>query len=66
MGDAVERGRHRMGRKPGASNAAAVLTVDQVADIRRRYPSESQVSLGRTFGVAANTIGRIVRGETWQ
>lgn len=45
---------------------AAVLTPEQVLEIRERYSQgETQGSLCRAFSVSIGTIGRIVRGETW-
>lgn len=46
---------------------SAVLTAEQVLEIRQRYSQgETQGSLCREFGVSVGTIGRIVRGETWK
>lgn len=43
------------------------LTPMDVLDIRRRYGiGESQASLCREYQVTVGTIGRIVRGESWQ
>jgi transcriptional regulator with XRE-family HTH domain len=43
-----------------------VLEPGQVLEIRERYSQgETQGSLCRAFGVSIGTIGRIVRGETW-
>lgn len=45
---------------------AARLSPEQVLEIRQRYAAgETQGSLCRTFSVSVGTIGRIVRGETW-
>ena len=43
------------------------LTLEQATEIRRLYEEGyTQVSLGKYFGVSTNTIGRIVRWESWQ
>lgn len=45
---------------------SATLTPDQVYAIRQEYESgATQGELCRKYGVSINTIGRIVRGETW-
>ena len=46
----------------------AKLTPDQVTRIRERYWNnmESQSALCREYGVSKETIGRVVRGETFQ
>lgn len=64
--DAVRKGRHRMGRRPGESNPAAVLTVENVVEIRRLLGTITKREIGRRFGVAETTVGRIARGETWR
>jgi hypothetical protein len=46
---------------------AAILSPEQVQEIRQRYSQgETQGSLCRAFNVSIGTIGRIVRGETWK
>lgn len=47
---------------------AAKLRPDQVLNIRKLYHegNRSQASLSREFGVTEGTIGRIVRGTSWQ
>lgn len=47
---------------------AAKLTAEQVLEIRDKYLNHgySQARLCREFQVSINTIGRIVREETWQ
>lgn len=45
---------------------SATLTPDQVYAIRQEYENgATQGELCRKYGVSINTIGRIVRGETW-
>lgn len=47
---------------------AAKLLPEQVVQIRELYHkfNRSQASLSREFGVTEGTIGRIVRGTSWQ
>jgi hypothetical protein len=46
---------------------SAKLSATDVYNIRQRYTEgESQGSLAREFQVTVGTIGRIVRGESWQ
>ncbi|MCP3060987.1 tyrosine-type recombinase/integrase [Myxococcus sp. K38C18041901] len=53
-------------RAPGERNGRAKLTADQVADLRKRAAAgTTQAELSRQFGVAARTVGMIVRGELW-
>ena len=48
-------------------NPNGKLTGEQVLSMRNRYAAgESQGSLARDFGVSVGTVGRIVRGESWQ
>jgi len=49
-------------------NASAKLTAEQVWQIRERYMAGgcTQASLCREYNVTIMTIGRIIRGETWQ
>lgn len=52
---------------PGESNGRAKLTDDDVRTIRRLYKNgNSQVSLGKQFGVSHIAIGFIVRGVHWK
>jgi hypothetical protein len=46
---------------------AARLTPEDVANIRERYAdgATTQGALARHYRVSVNTIGRIVRGESW-
>jgi hypothetical protein len=55
--------RFRLGNIRGAK-----LTPEQVVEIRERYwrGMESQGALCRAYGVSKETIGRVVRGETFQ
>ena len=60
------QGRGNPPRLRGEQNPKAKLTLDQVAEIRARYPSETQAVLAREFGVRQVAISRIVRGVTWR
>lgn len=46
------------------------LTIDQVNNIRREYVYQSSThgmpALARKYGVAVNTIHKVVRGNTWK
>lgn len=63
------------GALAGERNGRARLTVEQVAEIRRRarpgrgrgpgVQADSFRALAREFGVDRRTIGQIVKGETW-
>lgn len=44
----------------------AKLGWEQVREIRRRHAADGTARLAREFGVAKNSILRIVRGETWR
>ena len=50
------------------NSRASKLSVSEVMEIRRAYAQErmSQGALARKYQVSVITIGRIVRGETWQ
>ena len=50
------------------SIAAAKLSPVEVLEIRLRYANEgwTQGKLSREYQVSVGTIGRIVRGESWQ
>jgi hypothetical protein len=60
----------RNGHSPdqsGAKGSAAKLTDEQVLAIRARHRrGERQVDLAREFGVAQQTISKIVTNRTWQ
>ncbi len=72
--DAVNKGRmkppayephHK--RAKGTENSAAILTEEQVVEIRERYKAGGVSSrfLGRVYGVCHTTIQRIVKGRYW-
>ncbi len=52
----------------GERAGAAVLSLGDVMEIRRRYAlgDVSQSQLAIEFGVAQSSIGRAIRGETWR
>lgn len=61
--EAYQRG----GKKPfrGSAHKNAKLSPAQVAEIRRRYPTEVQTKLAAEFGVSQRAISLVVRGETY-
>lgn len=62
--DCVAKGRRP--RWKGEANAHAVLTDDQVREIRRRYSDgELQQPLAEEFGVNQTQISAIVRRKAW-
>lgn len=67
MADMKRKG--RANRPIGESNPKAVLTRDQVIWIRSNYkfrhPQHGYKGLARKFGVGAEAIARVVRGESW-
>lgn len=65
--DAVAKGRHRMGIKPGETNGSAKLTWSIVRAIRSDHATGQFVyrDLASKYNCAETNIGRIVRGETW-
>lgn len=60
--DMVAKNRHGIGTR----NGRAKLTDDQVREIRRRWPGQSQSALAQEFGVSHVSIGLIVNGKTWR
>lgn len=66
--------RDRKGHKgdhTGELNGRAILTKEQVEDIRARYKSTSPGhgngrSLAREFGVSRSTIQQIINGSNWR
>lgn len=57
----------RHSRIRGRRNPNARLTEEIVRTIKQRYfdAGDTQGHLARVYQVSVNTIGRIVRGETW-
>lgn len=60
--DMTAKGRGRV----GSINGRAILDVNGAADIRHRFKlGVQQKYLAREYGVAQQTISRVVRMETW-
>jgi hypothetical protein len=63
------RARAGCGDYSGARNGRAVLTVEAVREIRRRYAPGSRTdgtrALAREFGIAQTTVAHVVSGRTW-
>ena len=57
-------GKHRPIR--GESFVGSKLTDQAVRDIRRLYPGVSGPKLGARYGVASQTIYRVVNGDGWK
>lgn len=56
-----------MGKFRQFNTRSAVLKPEQVLAIRQEYEEgATQRELCRKYGVSLGTIGRVVRGETWQ
>jgi hypothetical protein len=69
IADMMRKGRHRdiSTVLRGSKQPQAKLTEDMVIEIRMRVEEgESQASLAREFYVSGNTVGRIIRRETWK
>lgn len=49
----------------GEKVATAVLTEEQVVELRRRHPAESLRSLAAEFGVSHTAVRRAVNGMKW-
>jgi HNH endonuclease len=65
--DCVERGRLNPGRLFGESNAASVLTVEDVRKIRHLFTQGYSLSaISRKFGVGVSAIHSIKHGKTWK
>jgi len=63
--DAVERGRYP--GTPGERHNSAKLTEKDIKEIRRRSElGETNVKLGKDYGVTDTTISYIVRRKTWR
>jgi hypothetical protein len=56
------------GRQRGEGNPAAVLTWEQVREIRRLHAEtgESASSLGRRYGMTSTAIRFVIQGKTWK
>lgn len=49
----------------GEKSPTARITVDDVAEIRRRAESEYHRSIADDYGLSRQQVGKIVRGERW-
>lgn len=68
MRDAWDKGRIRPPNPTGNPGGAAVLTPDQVVEIRRMYAAGegTYTSISKRFGVSNQTILRVVQRRTWK
>lgn len=69
MREASERQRMRTTPRLGESHHKAKLTEDSIRRIRSEVangPRGTAARLAREYGVARQTIGRIIRGQGWQ
>jgi hypothetical protein len=67
--DRDRKGRYVHGeRRRGAAHPSALLTEDQVREIRHRYGSvrTGYPEIGRRYGISKEVIGSILRGRTWK
>ena len=68
MTDCARKGRH--GKRGGAQSPAAVLTEDQVREIRSIYRRDAKgfgcIVLAQRYGVTESTITRIVNNQCWR
>lgn len=68
MQDCVKAGRTARGggNAHGEKNGMAILTPDQVQEIRRRCKSEHQKAVAAAFGVSKHCVFDIINGRTWK
>jgi hypothetical protein len=64
--DRDRKGRGGGHRRRGRCNGRAVLTAEQVAEIRLLTGSVSGVELARRFEISPSQIYRVIRKEQWQ
>lgn len=66
--DMLAKGRHWV--PEGADSPHAILTEEQVLEIRARYKPRCRINgcraLGREFNVGNHTVSDIVTGKTWR
>lgn len=63
--DKFERGRAACVK--GEANPRALVTEEQVREIRRRHAAgETQLALAAEFGVGKTTMGHIIHGRSWK
>lgn len=61
--DMVEKGRSFQHK--GEGNSQSKLTAAEVAEIKRRLPSDPVVQIANDYGVASQTISSIKSGRSW-
>lgn len=65
--DKMRKGRLRVGNVRGEQNGAALLTEDQVREIRYAAAAGvKQVRLAETYGVSQMAVSQVVRRVTWR
>lgn len=67
--DRDRKGRYVLGKRyAGEQHCCAILTEADVLEIRRVYAGvrSGYRSIGEQYGVSAEQIGAILRGETWK
>lgn len=62
----LDRRRHGTAGKGPKGNARHRLTADQVAEIRSGAVKRTQKEWADLFGVSFQTIGFVIRGQTWK
>lgn len=68
VADMMAKGRHVMRGVPGMGHGRAILTDDQVREIRRRFVPGKRGECPRAakeFGVSISTISKVLRRELW-
>lgn len=50
----------------GSQRRGAVLSDNQVRDIRRQHPQKSYDVLAKEYGVSKRTIAKIIKGDAWK
>lgn len=66
--DMYRRGRAGLLGAEGSTNSHAVLTEDQVVEIRKAFAagSTNPQALARNYGITASSVNAILRGRTWR
>lgn len=65
MADMIAKGRAIHNGLKGESNGRAKLTVKSILEIRAMRDKATYGEIGKMFGVASSTIGRIISLEKW-
>lgn len=65
--DMIRKGRERFIPMPGEKNGQAILTREQVLEIREKYKRgvTLQKDLAKEYGVVRGTIKDLLAGRTW-